>query len=96
LLRGVAKVRLEAFSFALAVVLTPVVVVMEGKRLIHHHEHVRSVMVQSIFGMVFSFIAGLIALAVLSKLLEYGRWWIFGAYCLVASCAVLWMHQAGY
>ena len=91
-----AKVRLEAFSFALAVVLTPVVVVMEGKRLIAHHEHVRAVFVQSMFGMVFSFIAGLIALAVLSKLLERGRWWIFGVYCLLASGGVLWMHYAGY
>jgi undecaprenyl-diphosphatase len=96
LLRGVAKVRLEAFSFALAVVLTPVVVLMEGKRLIAHHEHVRPVFVQSLFGMVFSFVAGLIALALLSKLLERGRWWIFGVYCLVASGAVLWMYHAGY
>jgi undecaprenyl-diphosphatase len=94
LLRGIAKVRLEAFSFALAVVLTPGVVAMEGKRLISHHEHVRAVFVQTLFGMVFSFIAGLIALAVLSKLLERGRWWIFGVYCLLASGAVFWMYHA--
>ena len=43
-----------------------------------------------------SFVAGLIALAVLSKLLEKGQWWIFGVYCLLASGGMYWMHLHGY
>ena len=35
--------------------------------------------------MVFSFIAGLVALKILSRLLEHGKWWVFGIYCLVAA-----------
>lgn len=102
LLRGIAKVRLEAFSFALAVVLTPVVVAMEGKRLISHHGETSSAplgmhdFLPSLLGMVFSFVGGLIALAILSKLLERGRWWIFGIYCFVAAGAVFWMHHVGF
>jgi undecaprenyl-diphosphatase len=39
--------------------------------------------------MVFSFLAGLIALRWLSRWLEHGRWYLFGIYCLVASAVVL-------
>ena len=35
LLRGMARTRLEEYSFALAVVLTPAVVFLEARRLIH-------------------------------------------------------------
>ena len=44
----------------------------------------------SLLGMVFSFIAGLVALRWLSRWLEQGRWYLFGCYCLVAS-VVVWM-----
>jgi undecaprenyl-diphosphatase len=44
----------------------------------------------SLLGMVFSFIAGLVALRLLSRWLEQGRWYLFGCYCLAASAAV-WM-----
>ena len=47
-------------------------------------------------GLAFSFIAGLIALKLLSKLLEKGQWWIFGAYCLIASGGIWWLHVHGY
>jgi undecaprenyl-diphosphatase len=39
-------------------------------------------------GMVFSFLAGLVALKFLSAVLERGRWQYFGYYCLVASAVV--------
>ena len=41
-----------------------------------------------ILGMLFSFIAGLGALKLLSAALEKGRWKYFGFYCLAASLGV--------
>lgn len=101
LLRGVARMRLEEFSFALAVVLTPAVVGREAMRLIEKkgaaHLHVTfHDFLPSLMGMGFSFVAGLIALAVLSKLLENGKWWLFGIYCLFASTGIYWMYLNHY
>ena len=42
--------------------------------------------------MVFSFIAGLLALKWLSRWLEGGRWKFFGFYCLIAAAGVLLIH----
>ena len=42
--------------------------------------------------MVFSFVAGLLALKWLSRWLEGGRWKFFGYYCLVAAAGVLVLH----
>ena len=42
--------------------------------------------------MVFSFLAGLLALKWLSRWLEGGRWKFFGIYCLVAAAVVLGSH----
>jgi undecaprenyl-diphosphatase len=102
LLLGVAKTRLEEYSFALAVVLTPAVVWHELHRLIkaRHEAGGANVgahdLVPSLLGMVFSFLAGLVALKLLSRLLEGGKWWIFGVYCLVASGVVFVMYSYGY
>ena len=41
-------------------------------------------------------IAGLLALRWLSSWLENGRWYLFGIYCLLASCAVFYLHHIGY
>ena len=38
--------------------------------------------------MLFSFVAGLVALKFLSAVLERGRWAWFGYYCLAAAVAV--------
>ncbi len=101
LLAGVARSRAEAFSFALAVVLTPPVVAREALRLLHApHPSGSSTLVAaaipSLLGAVLSFLAGLVALKWLSQWLEQGRWYLFGLYCLAASAAVFALHHAGY
>lgn len=102
LLRGVAKVRLEEYSFALAVVLTPAVVGWEGWRLIRHRGQAGGAPVgghdflPGLIGMVFSFLGGLVALKLLSGLLERGKWWVFGIYCLIAAAGVFGLYMAGY
>jgi undecaprenyl-diphosphatase len=101
MLLGVAKTRAEAFSFALAVVLTPPVIAREALRLIHSRAangaaDLASVAVQSLFGAVVAFFAGLLALKWLSRWLEGGRWYLFGIYCLAAAAAVMALHGAGY
>ena len=50
----------------------------------------------SVIGMGFSFIAGLVALRLLSRLLERGKWWVFGIYCFVAAAGVLALYGSGY
>jgi undecaprenyl-diphosphatase len=92
LLNGVARDRAEAFSFALAVVLTPAVIVKEGWRFYkasaasgHAMHDWLPLLTPSIVGMGFSFVAGLVALRWLSRWLEAGRWQYFGFYCLVVS-----------
>jgi len=101
MLLGVGKARAEAFSFALAVVLTPPVVFREVKRLIQaQHDHGNSDMTSvayiSALGALIAFAAGLLALKWLSRWLEGGRWYLFGIYCLVASVAVMLLHHLGF
>jgi undecaprenyl-diphosphatase len=103
LLLGLPKQKLEEFSFALAVVLTPAIVGREALRLLHHnaantepgqtgHQALLQLFLPGLIGMVFSFLAGLLALKWLSRWLEGGRWIYFGVYCLVASIGVLIIH----
>src|ERR1700735_2616320 len=101
MLLRVVKSRAEALSFALAVVLTPPVVVREAMRLIHSRDtqgttDLASVAFSSLFGAVVAFLAGLLALKWLSRWLEGGRWYLFGIYCLIAAAAVAALHGAGY
>ena len=101
MLLGVTKERAEAFSFALAVVITPPVVGREVLRLMRSaHENgaadLGSVALLSMFGAVIAFFAGLLALKWLSRWLESGRWYLFGIYCLVASAAVIVLYRNGY
>jgi undecaprenyl-diphosphatase len=99
MLLGVAKPRAERFSFALAVVLTPPVVIREIWRLKHSAptlSSLTSVGLLSVLGAVLAFAAGLIALRWLSRWLESGRWYLFGIYCLVAAIGVALLHHAGY
>jgi len=96
---GVGRRRAEEFSFALAVVLTPAVIVKEAYRLYQaqgaamavHAGGLMQLVGPSMIGMGLSFLAGLVALRWLSRWLEQGRWHFFGAYCLLASLVVLWV-----
>jgi undecaprenyl-diphosphatase len=93
LLLGVARARAEAFSFALAVVLTPAVIVKEMHRFFKAQGGVDAAALlqlatPSLVGMALSFAAGLLALRWLSRWLEHGRWHYFGVYCLAAAAVV--------
>jgi undecaprenyl-diphosphatase len=103
LVLGITKERVEEFSFALAVVLTPPVIVREVWRLMKAQsaaslqgKGILTLFFPSLLGMVFSCIAGLLALIWLSRWLEQGRWQFFGFYCLCASAGVLWLYKIGF
>jgi undecaprenyl-diphosphatase len=106
MLAGVTKARAEAFSFALAVILTPPAIAREALRVVHQHHaqaqidrgigSISGVILPSLIGMACSFFAGLFALKWLSRWLESDRWYIFGIYCLIASAVVFGFHRAGY
>jgi undecaprenyl-diphosphatase len=102
LLLGIPRRKIEEFSFALAVVLTPPIIVREAMRLLQERHASSSSMVgmahifiPSLIGMALSFVAGLLALKWLSNWLESGRWPLFGLYCLGASVIVFMLHQSG-
>ena len=98
---GLDKLSSEEFSFALAVVLTPAVIFKEGYRLLKARELALTVTTSNLFsvawpsllGMLFSFIAGLVALKWLTRWLEHDRWHFFGYYCLFAAATVLVANQ---
>jgi undecaprenyl-diphosphatase len=96
LLKGIDKARVEDFSFALAVVLTPAVIVREAYRLYKANEFpvtqlgsALQVAWPSLLGMGLSFLAALAALRWLSRWLERSQWHWFGYYCLFAAVATL-------
>jgi undecaprenyl-diphosphatase len=104
MLTGAAKEDAERFSFALAVVLTPAVVGLEALRLWKAAHlatstgtpiNLHASLLSSLLGMVFSFLAGLLALQWLSRWLETGRWYLFGVYC-AASVIVYALHARGF
>ena len=71
---GLDKLRVEEFSFALAVVLTPAVILKESYRLLKAYAgsltvagNLFSIARPSLIGMFFSFVAGLVALRWLSR-----------------------------
>jgi undecaprenyl-diphosphatase len=94
LIMGATRLDSEKFSFALAVILTPPVILRELLRLIKAHTgtgesmNLSSLTLPGIIGMICSFAAGLLALRWLSRWLEQGRWQWFGFYCLAAAIAV--------
>jgi undecaprenyl-diphosphatase len=97
LLLGLPKQKLEEFSFALAIVLTPPIIAKEALRLVKSHAlsgqgSALHLFVPGLVGMIFSFVAGLFALKWLSRWLEGGRWKFFGFYCLIAAAGVLLIH----
>jgi len=102
LILGIEKKRVEDFSFALAVILTPPVILMEALRFLKaqhasmsHGASMIGLFLPSVIGMVLSFISGILALKWLSNWLEHGRWYLFGFYCLFASIVILFLHCQG-
>jgi undecaprenyl-diphosphatase len=105
LLTGANRQRAERFSFALAVIITPLAIAREAERLLKA-KHVADLAGQpldlhasvlaALLGMALSFFAGLAALRWLSSWLEHGRWYLFGIYCLVAGCVVFYLYHLGY
>ena len=100
LLTGVTRACAEDFSFALAVVLTPPADARELWRLYRaHHDHLAAMVpaaMPSVLGVIFAFLAGLLALRWLSRWLEKGRWHFFGIYCLVAAAVVGYLRYRGF
>jgi undecaprenyl-diphosphatase len=100
LLLGIERRRIEEFSFVLAVVLTPFADGWELLRLIKAHPEIThgpalvKLLTPGLLGMVCSFTAGYLALKLLSRLLEAGRWKYFGYYCLVAAAVVFGLAYA--
>ncbi len=90
---GIRQELAEDFSFALAVLLTPPVILIELRRLLKASALSGATLAQvtlpGMLGMVFSFLAGLVALRWLSAWLERGRWHYFGYYCIFFSVVVL-------
>jgi undecaprenyl-diphosphatase len=102
LLLRITKQRVEEFSFALAVVLTPPVIAREVLRLLKAHHapsadvtSMAGLFYPSLLGMVLSFVSGIFALKWLSSWLERGRWHLFGIYCLCASVVVFLLYRSG-
>jgi undecaprenyl-diphosphatase len=100
MLSGATRANAERFSFALAVILTPPVVLREVARLHAVQQttgaQLHSAWEMSLLGCVLAFLAGLFALRWLSRWLEQGRWYLFGIYCIVASLVVFGLFKAGY
>ena len=102
LILGMEKKKLEDFSFALAVVLTPPVILMEALRFFKmqhasvHHAGTLGLLLPSLLGMGLSFVSGILALKWLSSWLEGGRWYILGIYCLCASVVIYFLHCQGF
>lgn len=102
LLRGINRQRLEEFSFALAVVITPPAIAKELLRLLKSHDAAASpsqllhLLGPGLFGMVGAFVAGLLALKLLSSWLEKGHWAWFGYYCIAFAGFVFFLASRGY
>jgi undecaprenyl-diphosphatase len=101
MLTGATKPRAERFSFAMAVIITPLAIGREVLRVLHQTHvaattgaptNLHDTVVKSLMGAAFAFLAGLVALKWLSNWLENGRWYLFGVYCLVASGVVWYLH----
>jgi len=100
MLLRVSRRRVEAFSFALAVVLTPPVIARESWRMVRSSGFtavdLKDAAWRSVFGALIAFIAGLGALRWLSRWLETDRWYLFGIYCLFAAGAVALLQAHGH
>jgi undecaprenyl-diphosphatase len=100
MIQGVSRPLAEDFSFALAVVLTPLAIARLLRRLAHAQESTTNssllgMLWPGTIGMAFSFVAGLLALKLLSAALEKGQWKYFGYYCIGAAAVVFTLAICG-
>ena len=92
MISGMTKRFSEQFSFLLAVILTPPVIVREVLRLWQsHNQNISAQFLPGVVGLFFSFLAGLLAMWWLSRWLEKGKWGYFGVYCLIFAAALFVM-----
>jgi len=102
MLLGIGRRRAEEFSFALAVILTPPLILIELQRLLKVNStaadpvDLTSLLLPGLVGMVGSLLSGLLALRLLSNWLESGKWPYFGYYCLALAAVVFSLAYAGY
>ncbi len=101
LLCDVERARAEDFSFALAVALTPPVIgrglyKLLKDRALQSAEQLLALLQPGLVGMLFSFLAGLLGLKLLSAVLEKGHWRYFGYYCVAASLLIAAGIAAGF
>jgi undecaprenyl-diphosphatase len=102
MLQGITRQRVEEFSFALAVVITPPAIAKELLRLLKSHteeaspHHLLHLLTPGLCGMAGAFVAGLFALRLLSSWLEKGHWAWFGYYCIAFSGFVFFLASRGY
>jgi undecaprenyl-diphosphatase len=102
MLAGAGRRQVEVFSFALAVVLTPAAIAQELLRLLKFRRqaaipmHLSHMLQPGLLGMACSFVAGLLALAWLSRWLETGRWHYFGYYCVAAAGVIFVLALNGF
>jgi undecaprenyl-diphosphatase len=102
LLTGGERTEIEWYSFAMVVVITPLAIAWELRRvyktahLSGYTVHWGPALTPGVIGMIFSFAAGWLALKWLSRWLENGRWHYFGIYCLLAAGAVAYLYHLGY
>lgn len=102
MLLGIPRRASEEFSFALAVVITPPLIVRELQGFYRSRAaqsgavNLAALAMPGLLGMAFSFGAGLVALRWLSGWLERGRWHYFGIYCFAAAAGVGALAAMGY
>jgi undecaprenyl-diphosphatase len=102
MLLGLSRRRVEEFSFALAVVITPPAIAKELLRLVKSHEAAAApkellhLLGPGLIGMAGAFAAGLLALKLLSSWLEKGHWSWFGWYCLGFAGFVFFLASRGF
>jgi undecaprenyl-diphosphatase len=102
LLTGGQRSEIESYSFAMGVAITPLAIAWEVRRVYHKAHlagtpvHWGGVLAPGTLGMVFAFLAGLLALRWLSRWLEQGRWYVFGIYCLAAAAVIQILYLRGW
>ncbi len=102
LLAGGKRSKVESFSFAMVVAITPLAIARELWR-VHKAAHAAAVpmhwaaaLTPGLAGMACAFFAGLLALRWLSSWLESGRWHWFGIYCLAVAAVTQWLYWRGF